>query len=506
MPYDFSKEDANAVQGTPSTLGGAPEPVVEDSWITREGVKVPDLVQPVVRGVRQLVHGASFGVDKKLMALADSLVSGKSYEAEEAKHLGNLKEDREALGMAGTGLEIAGGIMSPVNRLLSLGELGKVAAPAVRNPHTLTTMAKEAVHGAGLGMGTGAAFGTLSNFGETANKDLTAEGLGNAAQTGALWGGATGLAGGALKGWLTARKPELEMKAIASTKADAEYPGKAAFKGRKGRIQELDKVARIANEQDVTGGLFQTPAVTLDKASKKASQAGQLGDQIREQLYNANGGKPVDMARNTVKTIMTDLYADVLQDRKMTPEIMDSLRDSAKWLRSMFKVPKNPNKDTAVNLADVYDAYRSVKDSLRGVHGDRTLSQTVPNQIRMKLQGKLMNTFREHAHKLDPDLTANLRIQDMQYHSMKTLEDMAASGKMGELGARNFMGRILGLGASMLPVGPLGKIGAAAGVNKLTQRGVLPNTGLWLLKQDEKLLSPLERAMAQQVGKPDEGY
>ncbi|TIR87365.1 MAG: hypothetical protein E5X05_01320 [Mesorhizobium sp.] len=147
-------------------------------WYRKAPVALSDELQ-------LLAHGGSFGLADKAAAYLRSAIGGKSYEDERAKIDNQVQGARDRAGWAGTAAELAGGAKTASqiagNGLTMAGRFGTAAMEGV--PGVLAR--------AGLMVPEGAAYGTVSAYGNDQD-------LGTGALIGAAAGGAGSLAGDAI--------------------------------------------------------------------------------------------------------------------------------------------------------------------------------------------------------------------------------------------------------------------------------------------------------------------
>lgn len=472
-----------------------PEPNQDLPYFSLTGETKPlPYTEGAIHAIRAAKHGL-LPVAEKMEARLDQGLNyvaskfglggdpNKTYEQSEAEALGRLQRAREEGGLVAGAAELGGAVFSPLNKLVpGMGGVPK---------SILGSAAKFGATGAGVG----AVQGALNYAGETANDAMSTEGAKDAMATGAMWGGGLGALGGGVLGGIAKKKDRLLRQAVSSTSGDLRQPGKAA--GKTTRAGELDKALEVATEGEkrgYIGGFGQDVEETLAKTKSASSQAGAEGQAIRQQLaMEARAqGNPAFSTADRVKTnILKDVTSELRAGgSRLTSQEMDALKEANDILERGLGVRARGTTFTGLN--DVHNTYDKLGDILRGYRGDRDFAGSIRGQVLFKVERKLKDLFRQEAEKINPQLAKALRDADTTYWIAQTIEDQAARGFQGELGARpggGLLGRVGRISGAMLGklLGPLGQAAGWSAGGKLSQRTVLPNTALSLLRQSGKL-------------------
>jgi hypothetical protein len=479
--------------GAPSSVGEVPaEPIKDLPYIDFGGGPTKELpyTHGIIQGIRRLKHGL-LPVAEKMEAGLESAVYGKDYSQAEKEALDRLASAREDTGLIGSGVELAGSILSPINKLIPGAAFSNVAGKGVGN--ILLNTAKQGAAGAVVG----GAQGALNYAGETANKDMNWSDAGGQAGMGAaIGGGVGGLAGGALAK-LNQIKPAIYTKSIASTAGDTRIPGKAA--GLTSRTAELNKVAQLGKQgarRGYTGGFGQGVEQTLEKTIGASDYHGKLGQQIREKLVevaNAKGSPPIGKAHDVTLKIIGDVEQQL--GPRLSPAEWEALAEAKNFLKSTLSdvnAKGRVNKNTPVTMESLHTSYQKLTRQLRNQRKEKDFAGSAQGQTLYKVERAMKDLFREYAKKVDPKLAQRLKSADREYHIAQSIETLAARGTQGERGQRGWRGLAGKVGG--IATGMLGKTLGAPGVwlgnyagQKGMQRTVAANTALNMLKKARRL-------------------
>jgi hypothetical protein len=494
MPYTL--EDSKAVgPGAPSTTEpDAAPPLEPDSgtWSPEEG----SLPAKGMAALKLLSHTGSFGLDSKILGILGG-------EESEKRSLENVNAAREELGLAALPIEIYGAIKSPIAKgagfLASKLMPGTVAAAGQAGskvldkllPASVAPIAKGAA-GAGLkGLAVGGLAGAASYAGEHPMSELNKEDALEAAKTGALWGGGLGTVGGGVLGYLGSKADRMKLSALASTKGDILRPGKQLGLGEVASQNKAQSIANAAYDKGITGGFLQPAEETLAKAKTATASAGKEGENIRDAIYQmaqSHHNPAIGPGKDLLDEVMTRTRQGMEKNMSLTKGHLDALKDVRAEVAAALNVTKKQNP--TVLLTDLYDAYRGVKDRYGGMQGANVPSSGPLGRASIEVRKAMRDIFKEEARKISPELADALMKADKNYSNFKFARTMAAAGLAGEKGQRfggGLIGRVGGLTTQLFGHTLPGKaIGYALG-NKMAQRGILPNTGLSVLRNAKKL-------------------
>lgn len=453
-------------------------------------------VQDVVRvGSNAMLPGAtkiSAGVD----TVIDRLKGGDtSFSDHERRILAKLDRSKQRLGGVGTAVDIAGSWLSPMNKLLLPTKVPTILKVGKHALGKFTGTGVNAAVGGGIGALGGATTGVVRHVAETPLDEQSWKGTGEAAKSGALWGGGFGAVGSGLSGLAGVERDYNLAKALASSTRDVRAPGKAA--GAKTRSEEIDKLLGLASKGEERGyiGKFAQPMQeTLDVTKRASSEFGKKGETVRDEIATEAAQKGVQFfgtAKKVIDDILDDVKKQLTRNGARISETEEAaLKAQQSFLRSvlMNKGAKGARiADTPTSILDIHNAYRKLHDSLREVRRDRDFGRTVTGQIAFSVERKLKEKFRNEAMKVNVAKAKELENHDLEYHIAQSIEDLAASGRQAELGAMwggGLASRIGGMSGMMLGrIGGLGGLllGKALG-GKMAQRGVPANTMLWLAR------------------------
>lgn len=422
----------------------------------------------------------------------------------EKKKAGSIEQ------MAGNTAELTGMVYSPFNKLFGGARAMKAAEGLSANAakfispvaekvvgHTVATkVAPKALEYGLLGAGSGGVQATAQYLGNTPVSEITAKDTGEALSKGMKTGGLVGAGLGGTMGFLGRNRESNLIQAIGSTKSDVRMPGKAnAALSSTQEIKEALKIAEGAEKLGLIGKPGQTLADTLEAAAKMSSQVGKEGEQVRVALAQAakqTGQPTIAPAKDVVDDVMKTLEAEF--GTKNPTTIENGIATARVELRKVLMDRGSKGRlvtTTPVGLSEVHEAIQKLKPVIRGLRntGDAAASST--SYVLTHVERRLRNIFRENAKAIDPDLARKLEEIDGKYHISQTVEDMVASGRIGELGSRGsgLLGSVRGILGTMVGqlLGPKAALVGRALSSKMSQRGVEGNTLLWLARQGPKI-------------------
>jgi hypothetical protein len=497
MPINLDDEGVNN-----STSEAPPaEPDKDLPYFSLHGeTKELPYTHDAIQYLRKLKHGLlpvaekmEAGIDMGFQKLAEGLGGdkAKSWQDTEKEYLDQYKKASDETGMIGSGVELAGAIFSPINKLIPgagvvpksiLGAAGKIGATSAA---------------------AGGAQAALAYGGETPTGQLTPEGALKATGVGMLTGGVLGTGGGAFVGKLAKAKDDILLKAIASSAGDVRIPGKGI--GATSKTEELKKaldIAKGAEHQGLIGEFGQNLTDTHGKAVNASTFFGKEGEIVRNELVQAaqNSGAPTFGEANKVMAeVLSDVTTQLKAKGRLSPGELEGLQNAKVELQhGLMNVVKDPignprfDSTTPVGLAELHQVYSKIKTALRGEAGRTDFANSTQGQVLRRVESKLKNIFREEAVKVDPHLAKKLEELDKAYHIAQSVETMTASGRIAEGGQRplgGMMGRVGNISGMML--GSLfGRPGVLAGrgiSGKLSQRTVAPNMGPNLLHNAKEI-------------------